>query len=177
MEIVSRKKALENRLIKYFTGKPCKSGHISERFTNGGCIECRRSAKYLEARARYNRKPETIEKTKQDMRTHRLLNNDTINERRRVLHAVNQKRDAGRINAAVSKRRAAKLNATPKWLSETQLAEIQKFYEIAQWYDEPRQVDHIVPLLHPLVCGLHVPWNLQILTAEANMAKSNTFII
>lgn len=35
-------------------------------------------------------------------------------------------------------------------------------------------VDHIHPLLHPLLCGLHVEWNMQIITASENMAKSNS---
>jgi len=32
-----------------------------------------------------------------------------------------------------------------------------------------------VPLRHPLVCGLHVPANLQVLTAEQNRLKHNSF--
>jgi hypothetical protein len=38
-----------------------------------------------------------------------------------------------------------------------------------------RHVDHEIPLKHPLVCGLHVPNNLQVLTAEENMRKHNAF--
>ena len=37
-------------------------------------------------------------------------------------------------------------------------------------------VDHIIPLNSSEVCGLHVAWNLQIITEEANLAKSNSFI-
>lgn len=37
-------------------------------------------------------------------------------------------------------------------------------------------VDHVVPLVHPLVCGLHVAHNLQVLTAADNCRKGNLFV-
>lgn len=37
-------------------------------------------------------------------------------------------------------------------------------------------VDHIVPLQHREICGLHTHTNLQIIPAKENMLKSNTFV-
>jgi hypothetical protein len=38
--IITREEAEKAGLKKYFTGKPCKHGHISVRRVDGGCIEC-----------------------------------------------------------------------------------------------------------------------------------------
>jgi len=48
MEIISRSEAKALGQQKYFTGKPCKHGHVSERYVDGGCVLCSpaRSAKY-----------------------------------------------------------------------------------------------------------------------------------
>lgn len=41
MKIVTRKEARFNLEKKYYTGKPCLRGHLSERFVlTAGCIEC-----------------------------------------------------------------------------------------------------------------------------------------
>lgn len=77
-------------------------------------------------------------------------------------------------NMRWAKRNAAKLGATPPWANQEA---IKQFYVEARRLTAetgiPHEVDHIVPLQHPLVCGLHVETNLQVLTAEANNTKNN----
>ncbi len=36
-------------------------------------------------------------------------------------------------------------------------------------------IDHVVPLCHPRVCGLSVPWNLKLSPLGANVRKSNAW--
>lgn len=83
----------------------------------------------------------------------------------------------GTVNAAVSRRRAAKVQATPTWLSEGDLEAIRTEYSLAAWCSEVMgtsyHVDHVVPLRGKSICGLHVPWNLQVIPASDNIIKSN----
>lgn len=61
MEIITINKAREQNLLRYFTGSPCKRGHIAERSTaNKTCLVCkrdkerlRRNAKHLSRRTEY----------------------------------------------------------------------------------------------------------------------------
>lgn len=64
--------------------------------------------------------------------------------------------------------------ATPDWVDREALKAL---------HDEARRItketgvshvlDHIVPLTHPYVCGLTVPWNLRVITRAQNATKSN----
>jgi hypothetical protein len=86
-----------------------------------------------------------------------------------------------KVTAIKAKYRAAKYNATPDWLTKEHLEQIEEFYETARdlaWLNEGEilQVDHIVPLQGKEVCGLHVPWNLQILSKSKNISKFNNLI-
>jgi len=41
MKIITKQHAIQNKLTRYFTGNPCKRGHISERYTiSGMCCDC-----------------------------------------------------------------------------------------------------------------------------------------
>ncbi len=69
-----------------------------------------------------------------------------------------------------AKARAAKRNATPSWVDMDAIEAI--YMEAAA---SGMEVDHIVPLQGRNVCGLHVPWNLQLLTSTENRRKHNSF--
>ena len=89
MNIISRKEAIEQGLKNYFTGKPCKRGHIAARGLGGNCRECAVSfGKQYRANnpdkekarcAKYKLKNK--DKIKISSAQYRLKNKDKINER------------------------------------------------------------------------------------------------
>lgn len=85
-----------------------------------------------------------------------------------------------KVNADTTKRRLSKQNRTPIWLNTNHLLEIEQFYNFARKLssktDVVYHVDHIVPLHGKTVCGLHVPWNLQVISAVDNLKKGNKLI-
>lgn len=71
----------------------------------------------------------------------------------------------------------ALIRATPKNISSKDRLVIKSIYKSAKKLTIETgikyHVDHIIPLRGKYVCGLNVPWNLQILTAIENCRKSN----
>jgi hypothetical protein len=82
-----------------------------------------------------------------------------------------------KVREQSARKRAYKLQRLPSWITKTELDEIACFYRTAQKLSietgVKHHVDHIIPLRGKCVSGLHVPWNMQIITAKENMEKSN----
>lgn len=76
----------------------------------------------------------------------------------------------------VIRRKVAKVNASVSWANEDKIREFYVTAEglrmlVGEWYE----VDHIVPLLSKVVCGLHCEQNMQVLSASENARKGNRY--
>lgn len=112
---------------------------------------------------------------------HYQNNYNKVRECNRKAVSKHQKKYPERNTQKVSLRRAKKLKAVPKWLSDKDKKSIKAIYKLARELsllsDTNYVVDHIVPLQGDNVCGLHVPWNLQVITAIENLKKGNQLMI
>lgn len=79
-----------------------------------------------------------------------------------------------RLAAKAARRRATKLKATPAWADYIAIAEIYaEARRLTVQTGVEHHVDHIYPLKSPIMCGLHVEANLQILIGIENLSKGN----
>lgn len=139
-----------------------------------------------ESLSKYNNKPEVKERVRQWHQD----NSDNVSASRKKWYLKNKEMvftkasEFARKNPAwkashCAKRRSQKLKAQPNWLTEEHLFYIQEAYRLSQKRKESTNiswdVDHIVPLQGKKVRGLHVPWNLQVITSSENYIKGNRF--
>lgn len=71
------------------------------------------------------------------------------------------------------RRYAKQLQAVPVWADREQIMSVYRLAAERRASGIDCEVDHIVPLLSPHVCGLHVAHNLQLLGSRDNKAKGN----
>ena len=91
-------------------------------------------------------------------------------EKRKETVKLWDSRNREAVRAKTNRRRRRVKLAQPAWY-ETDLVAL--VYKKAQQFGF--EVDHIIPLSHPQVCGLHCWHNLQLLDSELNRIKSNNF--
>lgn len=83
----------------------------------------------------------------------------------------------GMMAAFAAARRALHKAAMPPWADRRAIADLYRdAKELSAATDMIWHVDHIIPLQHPLVCGLHIAANLQLLPGLDNQRKSNSFV-
>jgi 5-methylcytosine-specific restriction endonuclease McrA len=174
----------------YFTGEPCKHGHIAPRKTKGACVECLKVEweQGNTTRAEYFRQYNQSDAGIEAKQAYYARNREAVIARAQA-RPLEEKRvyqkawkDANQVwvRADTKARRRKHRNATPPWLTRGQKAEIRQLYQIAitmtKTTKEQYVVDHIIPLRGESVCGLHVPWNLRVITQEENLEKSNKLV-
>ena len=186
----SRAEAKATGAKYYFTGEPCKHGHVAPRKTKGACVECLKveweqgNIKRAEYFKQYNQSEAGKEAKREYYERNREIVIARANARplseKRVGQKAWKERNLLWVRADTKNRRRKHRQATPPWLTRAQKSEMRELYKIAitmtKTTGEKYVVDHIVPLRSELVCGLHVPWNLRVITQEENLKKSNQLV-
>lgn len=129
-------------------------------------------------RHKYSAKPESVRKTQKKYRDN---NREKVMAMQRAWKEKNKdhmkeyrRNRLSEYAAHAAKRRAKVLLAMPSWC---ELTAIEGLYALAKVLTEEtgaqHEIDHIVPLQSPRVCGLHCLANLQILEMRHNQSKGN----
>lgn len=170
--------SINKHLSKFYKDKRRSDLHASE------CKLCKNSSArkhysenkegYAEMRAKYY---------KNNTEKMQSKNKEWVSENREELRQYKRewfKDNPGKTAEYSASRRTKKLQATPAWANQffieefySQSAELSRIAKDGIKF----HVDHIIPLVSDLVCGLHCEVNLQILTARDNQTKSNKFAI
>lgn len=142
-----------------------------------------------QARAyRLNNLDKHKEQERKDNKKYYLKNREKEKARSRATFVANpkqgyekinrwRKNNKGRYADLVKKKYLMQKEATPRWLSFEDKNAIEYIKLLARIKTKitgtVHVVDHVVPIQGENVRGLHVPWNLQILTRSENSRKSN----
>jgi len=148
---------LLKRRLNPDTGKPFRKGDYRDdgyRFWGYSKKQAKKTKYVVE----FWRSPDKYEEENEKIRVWQGNNRDKMNATSMKVHAERNKRK-------------------PKWIKDVFLEDIKIWYRraklIKQFTGEEWEVDHIIPMKGKNVSGLHVPWNLQLLTKKENRDKSN----
>ena len=181
----------EKLLSDFYKETRSKSGY------NAACKKCIRKyhdkyrAENPQSWLAYSARPDVKERQRQQKRDQYRSEKEEILARNAEYYKKNKEKiyktrklwnaeNSARLKVQRAARRHRTRRATPNWLSEEQK---QKIFDVyletsikSAESGEKYEVDHIIPITSNIVCGLHVPWNLQILTQTENRQKSNKLL-
>lgn len=142
VDLISREEAKQNGFPTYFTGIPCKRGHLSERYvSNATCKECAYSTM-----TNWRKNPKNIE--------HYNEYHSHYNGRKRL----------------------AIKRATPYWADKNAIRRIyDEKVRLEKVMNMPLEVVHTIPLKGRIVCGLHVDYNLSLVSRSLSRLQGNRF--
>ncbi len=175
----SKREALAAGSRYFMPAEPCANGHLSPRaayINRSRCVECKRAGSrrakaksYQKDTARHREESRIAQAAKRASGTDWGTRNP---EAFAAMKSAWKRNNRDKVRASAIRRKAVLLRAQPSWLTESHRAQIAEFYRLAVDMTEttgiPHEVDHIFPLQGKVVCGLHVPWNLRVITAEKN---------
>jgi hypothetical protein len=171
-------------LTQFYKNKTCKNGLSTQ------CKSCyiNSNKQYVRDNGYKSNKPKDKNKisiyNKEYYKNHRgkycktrIINDLNHSEKNKIFVKKWRQNNPSKTPMYSAKRRASKLQATPKWLTKDHYKLIEMQYQLASYLTECTgilwTVDHIIPLQGKNVRGLHVPWNLRVITEHENCSKNN----
>lgn len=127
MNIISRQEAIKNGFSKYFTGKPCSRGHVSERYAvSAMCVDCSRffvsSEEYKAKRRAKGKTEEQKQKSREFSAAYHKEHRDRIleemRERNKAYYEKNKKKIIGQVRSYVAENKEWRRRYASNWNKE-----------------------------------------------------------